>query len=55
MRAAASEEALPDIRFTKQKLDIFLRPIPRRQGLQKHHHFLWTLAVRFGSFRLEGR
>jgi len=42
------EEALPNECLTQQKLNIFLRPIFRRQGLQKHHNFLEIHLHEFG-------
>jgi hypothetical protein len=36
----ATEEALPDESLTQSQLDIFLRPLLGRQGLQKHENFL---------------
>jgi hypothetical protein len=40
VRLAALEETLPDKCFTQKKLNILLRPVLGRQGLQKHHYLL---------------
>jgi hypothetical protein len=40
MRTASPEQRLPDERLAQQQLDILLRPIPCRQGLQEHHYLL---------------
>jgi hypothetical protein len=43
MRTGALEETLPDESFTKQKLNILLRPVPCGQRLQEHQDFLEVL------------
>jgi hypothetical protein len=40
MRTGALEETLPDESFTKQKLNILLRPVSCGQSLQEHQDFL---------------
>ena len=55
MRLGPLEQTLPNKRLTEQQLDILLRPVLRRQGLQEHHDFLEVHALQlFAPFDEEG-
>ena len=51
MGARIVEQALPDEGLAEQQLDILLRPIARRQGLEEHHGFLFPVKAVFVSLR----
>ena len=40
MRGRPLKQTLPDIRLAQQQLNILLRPLARRQRLEKHHNLL---------------
>lgn len=40
MSTGVLEKALPNEGFTQQHFDILVRPVFRRQSLEKHHNFL---------------